>query len=685
MNRTIRAILGAVLILIIAFSGITICQNLGGRLKVDITEQGLYTLSDGTKAILGRLNQPITAKLFYAETAAMKAPDQIQFFNNYFEFVKSLLEEYAAVSRGMVKLEVIDPRPFSDDEEQAIRHGLQRFPITEDETFFFGLVVQTQFGVDKVIPFFSPDRHNFVEYDISYLIDTAITKQKKKIGIMSSLPVMGQDAGDYMTRMMQMQGQQPEPPWTIVEQLRNKYEVNAVATDVNEINDVDILVVVHPKDLPETTQFAIDQFILKGGRAIVCVDPHCVSDRPQRNPMQMSVQNQNSSLDRLMRTWGLDMPANTFAGDRSLALVASVTRNQRAEKIIGFLELTPQCFNDESVITTDLNQVRMVFPGVLKEIDTTPKAAGQPADPNQAKKADEKPALRRTPLVTTTKQGNSWKVASSFELMFPDPAKMMASFIDGAQPVAMGYLVTGRFQSSFPEGIEVDVDAPADPNAKDPNEPKKIKKHIAGLKEATERRRGHRLLRRGLHHGSIRVCQFSLRQDGRGRQQRPAAERDRGAWRLRRSHRDPVPRQLQAALRGRGRDRAGGRAADRRRDDPGERPDRRLQPGTAEAGLFRPGSGQTRGAGQRYRQEETRAGIEHPRRESPPAGHQRETPGANQRARRQARTGQYGGGPGRDHGRRHGPGNLAQRPPAALYQPRQRRIGIYYLLFVICD
>ena len=301
MNRTIRAILGAVLILIIAFSGITICQNVGGRLKVDITDQGLYTLSDGTKAILGKLNQPIKAKLYYAKTAAMKAPDQIQYFNNYYEFVRALMEEYVAVSHGKVELELIDPRPFSDEEEQAIRHGLQRFPITQEETFFFGLVVQTQFGVDKVIPFFSPDRHNFVEYDISFLIDTAITKQKKKIGVMSSLPVMGQDASDYMTRMMQMQGQQPEPPWTIVQQLRNKYEVETVATDVNEVNDVDILIVVHPKDLPERTQFAIDQFVLKGGRTIVCVDPHCISDRPQRNPMQMTVQNQNSSLDQIGR------------------------------------------------------------------------------------------------------------------------------------------------------------------------------------------------------------------------------------------------------------------------------------------------------------------------------------------------------------------------------------------------
>ncbi len=486
MNRTLRAILGAVLILIIAFSGISICQNIGGRLKVDVTDQGLYTLSDGTKAILGRLNQPITAKLFFARKAAMKAPDQIQYFTNYFEFVKSLLDEYVAASGGKVKLEVIDPRPFSDDEEQAMRLGLQRFPITENENFFFGLAIQTQFGVDKVIPFFSPDRHNFVEYDISYLIDTAMTKQKKKIGVMSSLPVMGQDTSDYMAQMMRMQGQQPEPPWTFVEQLKNKYEVTTVPTDVNEVNDVDILIVVHPKDLPEQTQFAIDQFVLKGGRTIVCVDPHCISDRPQRNPMQMSVQSQNSSLDRLMRSWGLEMPENTFAGDRSLAMEASVSRNARAEKVIGYLELTRDCFNHDSAITTELNQVRTLFAGVLKEIDTQSKDAAQTADPNQPKeaKAEDKPAIQRTPLVMTTQHGNAWKVGSAFELMFPDPAKMMAGFVDGDRPVAMGYLVTGRFKSSFPEGIELEVAGATDPN--DPNEPKKIKKHIAGLTEATE-------------------------------------------------------------------------------------------------------------------------------------------------------------------------------------------------------
>ena len=122
MNRTIRAIIGAVCILVIAFCAISICQNIGKALKADVTDQKLYTLSDGTKAILGKLNQPIKAKLYYAKTASLKGPDQIKFFNNYYEFVKALLEEYVAASKGKVELEVIDPRPFSDDEAAALRY-----------------------------------------------------------------------------------------------------------------------------------------------------------------------------------------------------------------------------------------------------------------------------------------------------------------------------------------------------------------------------------------------------------------------------------------------------------------------------------------------------------------------------------------------------------------------------------
>ncbi len=480
MNRTIRAVIGAVCILVIVFSAISICQNIGKSWKADVTDQKLYTLSDGTKAILAKLHQKVVIKLYYAKTAALKGPDQIKFFNNYYEFVKSLLEEYVAAAKGMVELQVIDPRPFSQDEVDALQFGLKRFSITQEESFFFGLVVRTPFGIEKAIPFFSPDRQNFVEYDISYLIDTAITRQKKRLGIMSSLPVMGQDISPYMAQMMRMQNKQPEPPWTIVEQLRKKYEVTSVPTDVNEIADVDILLVIHPKELPEQTLFAIDQFVLKGGKMVVCVDPHCMVDRPDQMAMQMGrMPSRKSNLNVLLRTWGLEMSEDTFAGDRSLMLPWPGGRDQRPEDLIGFLSLVPGCFNADTVITAELNQVNILFAGVLKEIVGLDE---QQSDTE----------IQLTPLLMTTNRGNSWSVSSPYELMFLNPSSLTSKFIDGdgVKPVYMGYLVTGRFKSSFPNGIEIEVESSEEESsepAADPNDKKKITKRITGLKEAKEK------------------------------------------------------------------------------------------------------------------------------------------------------------------------------------------------------
>ncbi len=467
VNRTIRAITAALLVLVITFNAISICQNIGKRLKVDVTDQKLYTLSDGTKAILAKLHQPITMKLYYAKTATLKAPDQIKYFNNYYEFVKALLQEYVAAAKGMIKLQIIDPRPFSNDEAQALRYGLDRYPITQEENFFFGLVVQTPFGVEKVIKFFSPDRQNFVEYDISSSVDTAITREKKKIGILSSLPVMGEDISEYMAQLRMMQGQPTQPPWTFVEQLRRKYEVKRLPTDINDINDIDILLVIHPKELPEQTVFAIDQFVLKGGRTIVCVDPHCIVDRPNQMAMQMGVSaSQSSNLNVLLRTWGLEMPENTLAGDRNLMLAAPVGPNRRFEDVITFLGLRSGCFNKDNVITAELNDLRVLFAGTLKEIE----------DSNQIEAAN----IERTVLLTTTNQGNSITVSGPYELMFLDHSKLQGRFAVGFKPVSLAYLVTGRFKSGFPDGIEIEVEQ----KTEDPNETKKIKKQIKGLIQA---------------------------------------------------------------------------------------------------------------------------------------------------------------------------------------------------------
>jgi ABC-2 type transport system permease protein len=471
MNRATRAILGIFFTVVIAVSAIYLCQDLGKQVRLDITERKLYTLSDGTKEILADLKQPITLKLFYTKTAAMKATDQIRYYNNYYTYVKALLEEYEAQAGGNVILEVIDPRPYSEEELAAIRYGLRRFNITEDESFFFGMVLQTQFGVTKIIDFFAPDRQESVEYDISYLIDTALTRQKTRLGILSSLPVMGDS--QYMLQMMQMQGQQGKRKWGIVAHLEKQFEVSEIPADTDQITDIDLLMVIHPKELPEKTLFAIDQFVLKGGRAIVCIDPHCISDPPDRQQQFGGAgHNAASNVPELLRAWGLEMPAMTFAGDRSLAVTGAPNPNRRPEKILSImkLNLAKNCFNAESPITANLGEVSTVFGGVLKTLEQDKTS----------------PELKHVPLLMTSEEGNSWSIENPYELMNPNYGDFLRRFRDGTEPVVMAYRVTGPFKSAFPEGIEVPDDAATeetDENA-DTDEPKT--RTITGLTEAAE-------------------------------------------------------------------------------------------------------------------------------------------------------------------------------------------------------
>ena len=472
MHRTTRAILALVFLGIIMFSAISLCQGLLRRVRVDVTEEKLYTLSPGSKALLAKINQPIKFKLYYTRTAALKGPDQIRFFNNYYYFVRDLLEEYVRAAKGKIEFEQIDPRPFSDEEAQALQAGLKHFPLTKEENFFFGLVLQTEFGVTQTLPFFAPDRQNFIEYDISQLIDNAITRQKSRIGILSSLPVLGDESSPYLQRLMAMQGQRPKPAWAFVRQLQQQYDVSQIEADTQKISDIDILIVLHPKDLSEPTQFAIDQFIVNGGRAIVCLDPHALSDPPDPQsqfgggpPPQ-----QSSNLPRLLKAWGLEMPELTFSGDRTLALEASMSRTGRPEKTIAFLELTRDCFNPDSVISAELNQVRMLFSGVLNRLEPSREDAEQ----DEVKLAP--PQLEYIPLLQTTNRGNSWDVPNPYALMRIDARQLMGMFSDGEAPVTMAYLVTGKFSSAFPEGVNIPPD---------PEEPNALPQNRTGLIQAT--------------------------------------------------------------------------------------------------------------------------------------------------------------------------------------------------------
>ncbi len=471
MNRSSKTILALIFILVIAVSAIVIVDKVSSFARMDITDQKLYSLSDGTKTILKRINQPVSIELYYAETAALKAPDAIKRYNDYYLFVKALLEEYSKITPN-VKFRVIDPRPDSDEEVNAIRYGLKRFPITQDEGFFFGLVAKTEYGVSKSIEFFAPERQNLIEYDVSYLLDTLTTREKSKLGVISSLEVTGEDLSPYMRQMMMQSGQRPKQPWIISQHLGQKYEVVKVEQDLDEITGVDMLLVIHPKDFSDKTLFAIDQYVLNGGRAVFLVDPHCIADMPSPQQQQMygmqQQESQASSINKLLEAWGVTVPEDEFAGDKLLAESIQMSMTSNPQKLIGYLSFESEaenCFNKNNVISSDLDTVKMIFSSVIEKLDSAP---------------DD---LEFTPLMSTTPAGNTWKPAGPYDLKYMNPPALMKQFTPGDKSQVVGCLLSGKFKSAFPDGIEVEL--PADENAEEGAEPTKEKR--TGITESADK------------------------------------------------------------------------------------------------------------------------------------------------------------------------------------------------------
>lgn len=477
MNRTLRVILAVVLVSIIMFSAISICQTIGHSVRVDVTEDHRNTLSEGTKTILSKIEQPLTLKLYYSRTAALRAPDWIQALGNHYLFVRSLLREYEAISKGMIRLEIIDPRQYSQEEAEAEKqYGLEGFPLPgpekgEKENFFFGLVVETQFGNIEKIPFLSPSRQNLLEYEITRAINTAIAPTKAKLGILSSLSVAG--TNPYMAYMMQQQGRQPQPPWILHYLLQQQYEIEEIDPKTDTIaDDIDMLLVIHPKDLEKKTLFAIDQFVMSGRRAMIFIDPFAEADQPQepQQPMmRMSKVPRNSNLTRLLSNWGLQMPQNTYAADKTLAGLQTWWKQDRRMRTswqnpnvpsVAYLNLEGTNLNNMCPITAHLSNFRMYFSGVLKET------------------SEQSKNIERIPLLSTTKEGSTIQADSS---QVENPSSwptLNNDFIKGTQPEHMAYLVQGKFKTAFPSGIEseTDDDADSDQEGKKSREDKPEKK-----------------------------------------------------------------------------------------------------------------------------------------------------------------------------------------------------------------
>ncbi|MDB2384272.1 GldG family protein [Endozoicomonas sp.] len=236
--------------------------------RLDLTEGNLFTLSKGTHNLLRSLESDATLQLFYSD----KQTQDLPFIRNYARRVTELLEEYVVASKGKLRLDIIDPEPFSENEDKAAEYGLQAIPLGNgSKEAYFGLVISSNDDAEKreVISFLHPDKERFLEYDISKLVYSVTQKAKPKVGLLTGLQVQGG---------FDMASRQSTGPWTSISQLEQLYDVVSVEQGSNEIpDDLKLLIIIHPKDLSEQMRYAIDQFVLRGGNALVFVDPNAES------------------------------------------------------------------------------------------------------------------------------------------------------------------------------------------------------------------------------------------------------------------------------------------------------------------------------------------------------------------------------------------------------------------------
>jgi ABC-type uncharacterized transport system involved in gliding motility auxiliary subunit len=418
----------ALFILALLFVAVVLVSNLLLRgARVDLTENNLYTLSAGTRSLLGKLEEPIQLTLYFSDrgTADTDNPSA-RALRAYYPRVRELLEEIAARSDGKIRLKVVDPLAYSEDEDNAVASGIQGLPFgPAGESVFLGVYGSNSTNGEAKIPLFDPGRENLAEYDIAKLIHDLGTNKKPAIGFVSSLPMtMGFDPA---TRQMR-------EPWAVYGELSQFFDVrqmNAAALKTIE-NDINVAVLVHPKDLGDDALYALDQFVLRGGHLLVFVDPNAEQDQSgadPENPQAALLADKSSDLSRLFKAWGLDYARDKVVLDRAHALQISVAQNAPPVRHPGVLGFTRKDLSTDDVITANLDAINMSTVGYLELSKDSPS--------------------KLVPLIQSSDQ--SMSVPAERLKFLADPSTLLADFKPTGQPFVLAARLEGRFKTAFPE------------------------------------------------------------------------------------------------------------------------------------------------------------------------------------------------------------------------------------------
>ena len=326
--------------------------------RLDLSENGLYSLSDGTREVVDEIDEPINLYFFFSQKISRDMPA----LRTYSQRVYELLEEYELIAGGKIKLSFIDPEPFSEQEDRAAEFGLQSVPINQaGDELYFGLAGTNSLDGQEVISFFQPDKEEFLEYEISKLVHNLAKPEKAVIGVFSNLPIQASvDPRNF----------QPTPAWVFIQQLEELFEVQIIEDlEKDELKDLELLLVVHPKSLSESALYSIDQYVLSGGKLIAFVDPLAELDQPGPGPGVSGIPSKSSDLNAITRNWGVALREQKILGDPEVALLVGGA-DGRPVRHLGILGFSKEYLGQDSVVTSSIENINMATAGIF-DLDTS--------------------------------------------------------------------------------------------------------------------------------------------------------------------------------------------------------------------------------------------------------------------------------------------------------------------------
>jgi len=418
-----RIAVSAIALAIVSFFAINMTVSVWfSNARIDLTQNSLYTLSPGTREILDTIPEPITLRFYFSETISVKYAG----VRSHGGRVRDMLERFQSLSDGKIRLEVIDPEPLTESEDLAVAQGITGAPTPAGEKIYFGLVGTNMVNGREVIPIFSEDREQYLEYDLTSLVYRLIREKKPKIGIVSNLP-FDTGAGGLAAAM---RGQSRS--FMIYEQIREVFDTAFLEQDFDRVPaDIDVVMVAHPKPLTPTTQYALDQFIMRGGRALVFLDPLSeisMQTDAAGQTLEGSTESSATSIDTLMKSWGVSVSPGNVIGVRDRSL--RVQFGGDVADYVAWLALTADEMDRKDLVTADLTDLNLGTVGAI----------------SHAKGA----TTRLTPLVRTT--DDTMEIPVSKVEGAPNPNVLLRDFVKSGKVFDIAARISGPVKSAFAGG-----------------------------------------------------------------------------------------------------------------------------------------------------------------------------------------------------------------------------------------